>query len=301
MRSALGVRFGRDRLGGKAAEYKELKTVKEKAAFRAKWAAVQYEICKTGKTRTQNYKKTDVSKGVCMSFARIVKMEGGDHDAAEAATNYINACIKMKGDWLKWNVMTKRIDYLYMQQEVSELFEQSWAMYEEQLKKKEEKADEPEEASLKKTAKEGVKKGAKGDGQAKVKSPAKAGVKKKSDADKSMAEASAMKKRYQTITSQARLLLDEIGANPEVWSWAKTKHEPKLLDALKNVAGPTSTEFARMFLTQEVKDVKAKMTPGALVAELKTFTASFEPPLKGLELAYKLILDMKACDQNAEQ
>ena len=135
LREAVGIRFARSVDGGKSAAYKELSTTKEKADFRMRWAAAEYEKLKATKSKLRNYKKIDASKGKYMSFARIVKLEGGDDEAITAARNYVDSCLKMKGDWLKWNCMTKRVDYLYMEHEVSDIFEKSWSMYEEDQKK----------------------------------------------------------------------------------------------------------------------------------------------------------------------
>ena len=307
MRHKLGVRFGRDTgpLGGKSAAYKALKSQSDKAKFRKQWAADEFEKEKVKRTKTKSFKKVDASKGRYMSFARIVKEEGADVEATTAATHYIEACLKMQGDWLRFNRMTRRVDYLYMHEEVHELFERSWTMYEEQAKKKAEQGNDKEasggQSQQDKDQTEG-KRNPKRKGGQEVKplgkkdgtSPAdkKGGTPKvvRTEMEEQLTAMNVVKKRYTSVISRATLILDNIAKNPDEWDMgAKCK---ELQSCFEQVNGLTVSGFARTLLTKDLREVKAAYPQSSFIVESKAFAAALTPAVDKLEKICSAVVNM---------
>ena len=44
----------------------------------------------------------------------------------QAATTYTCKCSLMQGDWIKWNSMTERWEFLYVKVSKKETFQRSW-------------------------------------------------------------------------------------------------------------------------------------------------------------------------------
>ena len=129
LRCGPGQRFARAP-EGKSEAYKSLNNA-QKAEFRKQWAKNIYTSIRKVKVKSEAWSKIDVSKGTYMPFACIVREEGNDDAGMTAAVHYVQACQVMAGVWKKWNLMTKRWEFLYMRQEVQEIFEQSWKVFEE--------------------------------------------------------------------------------------------------------------------------------------------------------------------------
>jgi hypothetical protein len=64
VRTTTGVRFGRDAKGGKSAAYHAMRSHAEKAHFRMKWAAFQFEEYQSRKVKTQSWSEIDVKLGL---------------------------------------------------------------------------------------------------------------------------------------------------------------------------------------------------------------------------------------------
>jgi len=112
----------------------------------------------------------------------------------------------MKGPWVRANPMTQRTDYLYMQGEVSEVFERSWSMFKETRKASvQEKAPEQKEPKSKKSLKDTPTK------------EKKDGVKTFEDI---VAESQMVKKTLVNCMARATNTIDNLN-NSVTWSWAK--------------------------------------------------------------------------------
>jgi hypothetical protein len=310
VRSAEGQKFARCPDGGKSAEYKALNQ-QEKSEFRKRWASQMYAVVKATKEKSSGYSKIDKSAGVYLPATVVFQREGGDRAALVAASNYISACIRMGGDWVHFNAMTRRSEYLYVQKEKIELFTQSWKMYE--MAQKEKEAD-PKlgkgEADPKlgkggadpKLGKGGADpklgkggedpKGGKKGGEVPAPSPKpqpKDG--EKSSFEKAISSGISTKKAYQSIISKATLVMENINSN-EDWMWATSKHGPMLSAQLDSVKKCASSSFARKFLTMELKDVKAEFKQATLQTELEKFTKSVDGQLADMSKLVGKLLKM---------
>ena len=130
IRSSAGQRFARDPAGGQGGVYKQLDRA-GKAEFRKLWAAQQYERTKALKQESKSYQRVQESAGVYLPLTRIVQEQGGDKAAITATKNYVAQCLLMRGKWVKYNSMTCRYEYLFVQEKTREVFEESWRLFEE--------------------------------------------------------------------------------------------------------------------------------------------------------------------------
>ena len=71
-----------------------------------------------------------VSSGVLLSIAHRFHMSCMGHVLCmwEAALTYITKCKALKGEWLKFNHMTERFEYLHMTQSVVEKMTKRWQL-----------------------------------------------------------------------------------------------------------------------------------------------------------------------------
>jgi hypothetical protein len=129
LRGALGQAFAAS--GGSSAEYKALKgqpgSRSRQADFRKHWAALQLKTYVEEKVKTTTWKRVDEAKGVYRAFTMIVKKEGGDIGAYRGACKLVAKCIKMGGQWCRFNEQTERWEFLHMQHLSSDIFEQAWS------------------------------------------------------------------------------------------------------------------------------------------------------------------------------
>jgi hypothetical protein len=299
LRSGPGQKFQRDPVS-KSVEYKSLRTP-QKAEFRKQWAKNIYESIRNVKVKSQKWSQIDVSKGTYMPFRCIVREEGDDDQGLTAAVNYVSACQKMGGVWKKFNMMTKRWEFLHMRQEVHEIFEQSWKVFEESTHDQEPGALAPDhgakavhgstEAAVepdgKQTEKQKTKKGkeavtgsteavdTKGNGQGKKpRTP----DTKKNPFEIAMQDALVTRKLYMTVTSKAALVTEQIKSN-EAWLWARGFYESELQKIFQPIQQLATTGFARLFLMQELKDVKNNYCQNDLLTHTLKFSSDFDDVL----------------------
>ena len=65
-----------------------------------------------------------------MSFRKIWEAEGLDKSGFKAACTYVRNCMKYRGDFLHYNKMTNRLDYLYITLTNWESFAECWMLEE---------------------------------------------------------------------------------------------------------------------------------------------------------------------------
>ena len=303
IRSKKGQKFSRDPDGGKSANYKASSTA-DKAGFRKKWAAAQYEKQRVMKVKSKTWTKVDISKGVYLPFSCIIRDEGADEEAVVAAVNYIKACWAMGGVWRKYNRMTQRMEWLYMKQEVHEIFEESWKMYEESQK------IEPtggagaiadaaatgtptgagattvtEAAGAATVATQGTKRGAKTEA---LTSPSEKKTCAKSPFDIALTNAMTTKKTFQVTSSKATILLDNIMTSTH-WQWARGFWQAQLKSKMDAMCDLTKAGFYRDFLTLDAKDIKGAYKQHELLSETTNFVRELEPKV---EACHKLVVKL---------
>lgn len=129
IRSKFGQRFSRQmsNLDG----YKELKTHREKAEFRRRWASAEFQKVKEEKYFKSEHNKIDTNLGTYLPVSMIVDAEGGQNnaDARVAGAKYISKCIMMGGKWCMYNGMTERMEYLHIRKQCIEQFHRSWGLF----------------------------------------------------------------------------------------------------------------------------------------------------------------------------
>ena len=96
--------------------YHALKSAREKSDVRVAWAQAKYEEQSAGSTFDDSFSKVDCNVGVFHPLGRIVVEEGGwtDESAIVAAKKYVARCILIGGDFLSYNDVTERMEYLYI-------------------------------------------------------------------------------------------------------------------------------------------------------------------------------------------
>lgn len=303
IRSAAGQRFSRASDGGLTAEYKNASR-SEKSEMRKKWAQTQLNNVLIGKEKSQTWKRVDVSKGVYLPFAKIWQEEGGDEAGAEAALNYVQACAAMSGCWKKYNKMTKRLEWLYMRQEVHELFEESWRLYEQHY-------HDDTDAPIAKKALPPLPAVAPAtmlalppvpDPNAPPPPPTPApGPKPKTPPKKidkepleiAVAAAQSTKKLFQGVGSKAQIVLDNIQTKDE-WAWAKGFYEKKLGIAMKPVTDSSGIGFASTFLTMDIKQARQLHPGSALRNECVNFSQKLNKPLEDLSKLINKLMKLHA-------
>jgi hypothetical protein len=222
----------------------------------------------------------DVSKGTYMPFACIVREEGNDDAGMTVAINYVQACQEMAGVWKKTNLQTKRAVFLYMRQEVREIFEHSWKVFEKHqlgtghqkpggpapgngastltgstvaavdtLRKQKENASKPKATDAVTGSTEAVS------GKEKASQP------KPNDLDCTRnpyeiawQDALDTRKMYMWVTSKIALVIKEIKTNKD-WQWARGYYQEEIMQIGDPVTELATTGFAWHFMTQELQNI----------------------------------------------
>jgi len=139
IRGPLGQKFQAAHKKGSAQHsmYNQSKGFKEKTEFRLKWAREQYDDIVMAKRHTQSYKVVNQSLGTYKPFAVLVQDEGGkdDPEALNAAKKIASKCVALGGDWVSWNVMSERLEFLHLRREHNEIMSNKWELYLEETQK----------------------------------------------------------------------------------------------------------------------------------------------------------------------
>lgn len=109
-----------------------------KAAWRKKWAEKRYgDLVKT-MTEKEAWSTTNIENGTYLSMSRIIQEEGGNdatYEDVEVSKMYVLRCVLLGGDWVQWNAMTGRYDFLYLQNSKREQFVRSWELMKQSKRK----------------------------------------------------------------------------------------------------------------------------------------------------------------------
>ena len=171
-----------------------------------------------------------------------------------------------------------------MRQEVHEIFEQSWKVFEEHqsgaghqqpgapapgdgakavpgstgaaveaVEKQKEQASKTKGKGAVTGPTEAVAKKGKGNGK-KPKTP----DSKKNPFEVALQDALATRKTYMTVTSKAALVTEQINTN-EAWEWARGHFQEQIIQIGEPIKLLATKGFARLFLMQELKDVKTNI------------------------------------------
>lgn len=108
------------------AAYDALQGYDAQRKFRVEWASKEYTNMKETRERVQQKSISEDFDARYQPISIIFKKEGGDQAAIAATRNYVKTCLSLGGRWCKWNVFSKRLEFLYGKQGISEKFTQSW-------------------------------------------------------------------------------------------------------------------------------------------------------------------------------
>ena len=88
------------------------------------------------KSHIQSYKVVNQSLGTYKPFSMLVQDEGGkdDADSLSAAKKIASKCVALGGDWVSWNVMSERLEFLHLRREHNEVMSNMWQLYLEESK-----------------------------------------------------------------------------------------------------------------------------------------------------------------------
>ena len=225
--------------------------------------------------KSETSSNIDVSKGMYMPFACIVREEGNDDAGMTAAVNYVQACQQMAGVRKKWNQMTHRWEFLHMRQEVHEIFEQSLLVFEEHQNgggHQEPGPPAPGDGASAVTGSSeaavpavGKQKGQLSPCTTKTKGavagPTEAAAKtskgshpkpntpdsKKTPFEVALQDALATRKMYMTVTSKVSLITEQSNTN-KAWEWARGHYQAEIIKIGNPLKELASTGFARLFL-----------------------------------------------------
>jgi hypothetical protein len=263
LRSGPGQRFARDP-EAKTGAYKAM-NIAQKAEFRKQWSKNIYQSILKVKVKSEAWSKIDISKSTSMPFTCIVREEGNDDAAMSSAVHYVQACQAMAGVWKKWNLMTKRLEFLFMRQEVHETFEQSWKVFEEhQQGPGHQGPGQPgpgggENAVTRSTeAATGKQKGQmtasktkpKGAEDPKPKGPElkpKTPDGKKSPFEVALVDAQITRKNYMAVTKKAALVTENILTN-KAWEWARGYYQEEIMKLTSPIKALATTGVRSHFL-----------------------------------------------------
>ena len=81
------------------------------------------------KIERKSWQRVDTKLGRYLSASRVWKKEGGEPEDIEPTMKLIKKAVTMGPPWVKFNTRTERLDLLYFEESVSEVFEQSWELY----------------------------------------------------------------------------------------------------------------------------------------------------------------------------
>jgi hypothetical protein len=307
LRCGAGQQFTRDREAYNTA-YKSSNTA-QKAVFRKQWAKKVYEsICsvkKKSEVKSESSSNIDVSKGTCMPFACIVREKGNDSAGMTAAINYVQAYQEMVGVWKKKNQMKKREEFLYMRQEVSDIFEQSCKVFEEHLLgtghqtpggpvpgnggsavtgsteaavdtvgKQKDNADKPKAKGAGPGSTEAVA-GMEEDSHAKPKSA----DWKRNLFEIALEDALDFCTMYRWVWSKIELVMKQIQTNND-WKWARDYYQGEIMKIGDPIKELTTTGFAHLFLSQELQDINQKYCKNDLLIHTLQFCKDFDCVLR---------------------
>ena len=81
--------------------------------FWLQWAEARHKDVTLTGTQITSFSRVDQTRGVYRPFAKVVAEEGGSAAARKAAPQLCSRATRLGGDWVRWNALTSRYDYLY--------------------------------------------------------------------------------------------------------------------------------------------------------------------------------------------
>ena len=307
-RSSQGQAFSRSADGGKSDEYAALASHGEKRSFRQRWGETRLQVLIETKTKSEQLEKKVVESGKYLPFDIIVDKEGGAHRpaAVKAAGLYIRKCLRMSRQWVQWNGMTERFEFLYIRKEHIEVFSRCWALHTTTTTTTQPKPTLAGNNAGTTTGAQDINtKPSKTNGKTNAGGEAreqdhgqKDKPKQETSIDKALRRARKTKQVYEQVTSRAASLRAAISLKSE-WQYANDEKSLKgLVSAISQMQTDTS-DFAIDFLTSDIKDVRLKYKASVVEAECINMANTMDPNLKRIDTETKVLLSMHAARAKA--
>ena len=281
--------------------FKACKTFSDKSRFRLQWAQAKYSQLMKTKTRSKTYTDTTFENAMYEPFSIIVEKEGGGQQGRKAAAHYCAACIdKFKAGqrhWVKYNKMTKRVEYLYTKSGKNSTMADQWSLTTTEKETWERGSHSVSASSSTDIA--GAERIGDKPAEKTLESTEDKQKKRKSESELATSSAVKTKGRYLLLTSQASSMKASIQHSDD-WGWANNEHMQKNLDKTLREVQASLTPFMRDFVTMELKDCKRKYASAEFTAEASKVSSTFEKKLDNLEKELKRLLGMhRAYQQEA--
>ena len=196
--------------------------------MRMEWVKGVWQGLQVLRTETLKYTDSEVKKGEYLSFDSIVEREGGYHNKNNicAAERYCRECQRRKGIWARYNPMTGRVQYLYVQDGIVQKRSKGWEVKKIETQTVDTAQPSVEKRRLDKPPDDPPKKKQKNDDEKAADAPPagepptpKAGVpapeknpnlpKPKSQLDKNLTAAGHVRKRYKDVEATMASLKKE--------------------------------------------------------------------------------------------
>ena len=249
------------------------------------------------KVKTQSITKEDREQGEYLPFDVIVDREGGQNRRAAllAAGRYVHKCIRMKSDWIHYNSMTERWEYLYIRKMRQDIFTKHWALHSQMSTVTPAAgaaaADGADVARSAQVKNPGAVVEAPPSKKNKVKDVEKP-VKPLVSLDVALASAKKVKQLYEQATGKATMVRSAV-ASQAAWVWANDeKNMAGVCKALRLVE-TAMTPFAVEFMTSDPKDVRAAYTSADLETRCDEMVKVISPLIKAIDVEVKCLYNMQ--------
>ena len=111
----------------------DYKKSNDKKKWRLEWAARKLKQMTVGKVHDKEWRNVNIEQGQYEPLAIIIDHQGYACDpigAESRGMEYCKACIKLGGEWVRKNNMTKELEFFEMKHGHTHFFTEAWSLYE---------------------------------------------------------------------------------------------------------------------------------------------------------------------------
>jgi hypothetical protein len=239
-------------------------------------------------SKSESFTEEQIGRGRYLSLDKIVEEEGGRHNIKNiiAGRNIAADCLRKGGRWCKYNHQSKRVKYLYYEDELKDTMTNKWKTTADQAElggdgDVENPQQQPATSPHKTTDAQ----------RAKAKAKPKPAPKTQSAMVRAVAGAAETKRVHQATDNSASQIEKAILKNP-MWKWADNEALlGPMRDAKKDADGHTSA-WGRDYLMMEFKNIKTKYAEAEIITAAQAFKAILDPLLSILHREVASIMNM---------
>ena len=321
------VRFRRETNKSERGDTKEAR-----AAFRRKWAQKAYDTAVERKIKTEEIIDEDIANGSYEPYDIIVEKEGGSGNIknVDAATNYAQRCIEEGGKWVRFNLWTKRLEYLYIKLGMRSTWAKSWKWQRAESQAvggmttpltnvegvagtvtgpacgqralpRDRSAEAPPPATPKggRTASTPTSKSSgkrKGDngaqgGSEKDQESASKKTRKKTALQTNLDLANKLKKQIHDVATDYTNITKSI-KNHKAWGWAKVEGNRNDLDTAYNYLDNIQDVFMNDFMLMDMKQLKRTYDDATLTVKLGNISKGYDKGVVALQKEVRKMLEL---------